>query len=157
MMMMMMITIKTKNAGCLLVRGSIFLSWYTFSFCLVHFIFLWSSSSLSTLFLKKILIQFLKVTLQLQLLQNIGYIAHVVQYILTPNILYLPLPHPYIARLSWVITSFSYEQFDGTVNAITAIIQQFLKKNRALFLTISPLCLLELRDIFTVIMEAFWS
>lgn len=84
-----------------------------------------------------------------------------VQYILVvyliSNTLYLPLPHPYIARLSWVITSFSYEQFDGTVNAITAIIQQFLKKNRALFLTISPLCLLELRDIFTVIMEAFWS
>lgn len=76
MMMMMMITIKTKNAGCLLVRDSIFLSWYTFSFCLVHFIFLWSPSSLSILFLKQILIQFLKVTLHLQLLQNIGYIAH---------------------------------------------------------------------------------
>ena len=40
----------------------------------------------------------LKVTLQLQLLQNTGYIPCVVQYILvaylTPNSLYLPLPHP---------------------------------------------------------------
>lgn len=133
-----------------------FFSFYGFSL-FFFFLALELISGYLLIYLCIILIQFLKVTLHLQLLQNIGYIAHVVQYILTPNILYLPLPHPYIARLSWVITSFSYEQFDGTVNAITAIIQQFLKKNRALFLTISPLCLLELRDIFTVIMEAFWS
>ena len=46
-------------------------------------------------------IQFLKFTLHLQLLQNIGYIPRVVQYILVaclmPNSLYLPIPHPYIA------------------------------------------------------------
>ena len=46
----------------------------------------------------------LKVTLHLQLLQNIGYMPRVVQYILvayltTPNSLYLPLPHPYVAPL----------------------------------------------------------
>ena len=41
-------------------------------------------------FLKKnyTVIQFLEVTLHLQLLQNIGYVPHVVQYILEP-ILYL--------------------------------------------------------------------
>ena len=45
-----------------------------------------------------LLIQFLKVTLHLQLLQNTGYIPCVVQHILVayfiPNSLYLPhLPH----------------------------------------------------------------
>ena len=49
------------------------------------------------------LIQFLKVALHLQLLQNIGYRLCVVQYILiaylTPNSLYLLLPHPYITSL----------------------------------------------------------
>ena len=39
--------------------------------------------------------------LHLQLLQNIGSVPHIVQYILvaylTPNSLYLPLPHSYIA------------------------------------------------------------
>ena len=46
-------------------------------------------------------IQFLKVTLHLQLLQNIGYIPCVVQCILVtyfiPNILYLLIPYPSIA------------------------------------------------------------
>ena len=46
------------------------------------------------LFLIKIFIQFLKVTLQLQLLQNIGSFLHVIQNILVayfaPNSLYLP-------------------------------------------------------------------
>ena len=45
-----------------------------------------------------------KVTLHLQLLQNIGYNSHVVQYIpvayLTPNSFYLPLPHLYGAPLT---------------------------------------------------------
>ena len=45
-------------------------------------------------------IQFLEVTLHSQLLQNIGYIPCVVQYIpvayLTPSGLYLLLPYPYI-------------------------------------------------------------
>ena len=49
------------------------------------------------------LIQFLKVIQHLQLLQNIGYVLRVVQYIpvvcLTPNNLYLPLPDPYILPL----------------------------------------------------------
>ena len=45
--------------------------------------------------------QFLKVTLHLQSLQNIGYIPHAVQYILVahliPKSLYLLLPDSYIA------------------------------------------------------------
>ena len=46
-------------------------------------------------------IQFIKVALHLQLLQNVDYIPSVVQYIflayLTPSSLYLPLTHPYMA------------------------------------------------------------
>ena len=60
-------------------------------------------------FLLKIFIQFLKLILHLQLLKNTGYIPHVVQYSsvvdLTPNSLYLPLPHPYTAAPPLVTTS----------------------------------------------------
>ena len=77
----------------------------------------WTAREFPTMPLfKNIFIQFLKVTFHLQLSQNIGYIPHVVQYILvaylTPNGLYLLLPYPYIApppSLSpLVITSLFY-------------------------------------------------
>ena len=59
--------------------------------------------------IKKLLIQFLKVTLHLQLLQNIGYIPHVVQYMLvaylTPDSLYLPLHQLCIATPSPLVTT----------------------------------------------------
>ena len=63
------------------------------------FLFNYSVSFLKIFIFK----QFLKVIFHLQLLQNIGYIPCVVQYILwaylTTNSLYLPLPHPYILSI----------------------------------------------------------
>ena len=52
--------------------------------------------------LKKLfVVQFLKVIIHLHLLQNIGYVPHVLQHILVayliPNSLYLTLPHSYMA------------------------------------------------------------
>ena len=79
-----------------------------------HFFQIFSLNSVRTLFLcfcffffLKFLIQFLKVTLHLQLLQNIGYVPCVVQYIfvacLTPNSLYLPLLHSYILPPTYIL------------------------------------------------------
>ena len=75
-----------------------------------YFIFLYTKSlNMVYYFLLKIFIQFLKLILHLQLLKNTGYIPHVVQYSsvvdLTPNSLYLPLPHPYTAAPPLVTTS----------------------------------------------------
>ena len=62
------------------------LPWYPFSFCPVYFVLL-CIPGLSSLFiffcfyLFKFFIQFLKFTLHLQLLPNIGYIPHTVLHI----------------------------------------------------------------------------
>ena len=59
---------------------------------------------LSCTVLFKFFIQFIKFTLHLQFLQNIGSIPCVVQYILvaylTPSSLYLPLPTPVLPLLA---------------------------------------------------------
>ena len=72
----------------------------------------WTAREFPTMPLfKNIFIQFLKVTFHLQLSQNIGYIPHVVQYILvaylTPNSSYLPLPSPYCPPLLVTTSLFS--------------------------------------------------
>lgn len=66
---------------------------FTFLFCYQKFLYTCFPPSI-------FLVPVLKVTLPLQLLQNIGYIPHGMQYIcvacFTPNTLYLPLPNPYV-------------------------------------------------------------
>ena len=59
---------------------------------------IFSSQPSLSLLIFKIFIQFLKVTFHLQLLQNIGYIPHVVQHILEPIL------HP-VACISHSLTS----------------------------------------------------